>query len=302
MTYRHVIQGDTDSAYLRLDRYAEAHDIEMTRDNMVELADKIQKKLQDDLPGILADKFVTTKSFIEILEPGREIVGRKALLKDKKKRYAIHVVDDEGKPVDKIKIMGMETRRSDTPVVIQEFLLECLTAVVMQDVDYEGVMELVDEFRAKFRAMDPWRRGSPGRVRNLRKAMHEFERYQTKIGKGHAGLKKPRMHVTVKAALNTNLLMEANDEHRWDKIRDGDKVEVIYLRDNIDLIDAVAIKTGELYVPEWFQILPFHVDRMEEKLIDRKLFNVLGDIMDWDFSRPKTYASEVLEAVDDFYD
>ena len=102
-TYKHVIQGDTDSAYLRLDRYAEAHDIEMTRDNMVELADQIQKKLHDNLPGILADKFVTTRKYLEILEPGREIVGRKALLKDKKKRYAIHVVDDEGKKVDKPK-------------------------------------------------------------------------------------------------------------------------------------------------------------------------------------------------------
>lgn len=299
--HKHVLMGDTDSSYVRLDLYAEHHGIEKTEEKMVKLADALQVRLQEDLPGILADKFVTTPDHIEILEPGRETVGRRGLFKDKKKRYAIHVVNNEGFSSDKLKVMGMETRRSDTPALIQDFLAECLKRVVQYDVGYDELKEFVEEFRSEFRAMDPWRQGSPGRVRNLAKATRGFSKWAKDVQAGKVGVKLPQMHITVKAALSTNRLMQFHEEHRWDEIRDGDKVEVIYLSDNPEKLDCVAIKTGETYVPEWFQKLPFDSARMEEKLIDRKLFNVLGDILGWDFTPPKTFADELFER-DDFYD
>lgn len=297
---QHVILGDTDSSYVRLDEYAEHHGIDLDKDTAVILADTLQKKIKDELPDILASKFVTSSDYIKILEPGREIVGRKALLKSKKKRYAIHVVDDEGKTVDKLKIMGMETRRSDTPAFIQDFLTECVTKVVKEDVNYETLRSYVDEFRTIFRNMDPWRRGSPGRVNALKKHTYKYQNwietsYQT-------GNKPPQMHITVKAALNTNRLMDFHNEHRWDKIHDGDKVEVIYLTNNPEQMDCVAIKTGEIYVPDWFKELPFDLPRMEEKLIDKKLFNVLGEVLKWDFTPPTNFVDDITRIVDDFYD
>ena len=298
--YKHVLMGDTDSSYVRLDLYAKAHNIEPTQQNITKLADNLQVRLQSDLSNIIADRFITSPRHIAILEPGRETVGRRGLFKNKKKRYAIHVVDNEGYPTDKLKIMGMETRRSDTPVFIQEFLTDCLTSVVKYDAEYDDVKIKVDKFRAEFRAMDPWKRGSPGRVRNLNKATKAFAQWQktsTQIGSA-----KPRMHITVKAALNTNRLMEAHNEHRWDKIRDGDKVEVIYLKDNPEEMDSIAIKVGETYIPDWFKELPFDIVKMEEKLLDRKLYNVLGDVLEWDFTPSTTYANELGQVMDDFYD
>lgn len=300
--FKHVLMGDTDSAYVRLDLYAERMGIERNRENMTTLADALQKRLEDDLPEILGRKFVTDPENIKILEPGRETVGRKALFKDKKKRYAIHVIDDEGFPADKLKVMGMEVRRSDTPAHIQEFLLEGLKRVVQHDATFDDLLEYVQEFRANFRNMDPWRQGSPGRVKNLAKATRAFDAWCDKIENGKVGEKLPQMHVTVKAALSTNRLIKHFDDHRWDLIRDGDKVEVIYLKDNPFQLDCVAIKTGETYVPDWFKELPFDSARMEEKLIDKKLFNVIGDILGWDFTPPKTFADELFDRDDDFYD
>lgn len=312
----HIIYGDTDSVYLQLNDYADIHGIDLSamvpdvdRDGnpievlqAVQIADRLQAKLQVDLAPIIGAKFATAPKNIEILEPGREVVARKGLFKDKKKRYALHIVDDEGFAKNKLKIMGMETQRSDTPKFIQQFLTECVERVVMHDNPYDEVKDYVEEFRATYRAMDPWRRGSPGRVKNLGRATVAFEDWEHKISRGVAGAKLPQMHVTVKAALSTNRLMKLHNERRWGALRDGDKVEVIYLKPNDHNLDCVAIPTGEPYVPDWFQELPFDTKRMEEKLINRKLFNVIGDILNWDFTPPKTYAADVIKTMDDFYD
>jgi DNA polymerase elongation subunit (family B) len=302
LKYNHVLMGDTDSSYVRLDLYAEKHGVEQTIDNMVELADRLQKRLETELPAILSRKFMSSEDDLRILKPGRETVGRRALFKDKKKRYAIHVVDSDGRRVDKVKVMGMETRRSDTPAFIQEFLSECIELVVKHDKTYDEVKARVDEFRKIFRAMPPWQQISPGRVKNLSTHTKAYRVFEEQVESGQYGEKLDQMHFTVKAALNTNRLIDHYGETRWDNIHDGDKVGVIYLLPNPEQMDTVAIRTGELYIPEWFSRLPFDVARMEEKLLDKKLFNVIGDVLGWDFTPPKNYATDVTEEVDDFYD
>lgn len=296
-----LLVHNTDSVYATMDWYMGELGMDKTPENAVKLADQIGETLNDGMPEFLAGAFMISEDRGKIVEAGREVVAPRGLFKDKKKRYALHVTDIEGKTTDKMKIMGMETRRSDTPKFIQGFLETCLTNVVRDGAGFEDIRRLVEEFRGDFNDMDPWRRGSPGRVKNLSKARDQFALWQKRISNGEHDAKPPQMHVTVKAAMSTNLLMEANGEQRWDVMRDGDKVEVLYLKPNIDKIDAVAIKTGENYVPEWFKELPFDLARMEEKLIDKKLFNVLGDILGWDFTPPKTYAGELTSTMDDFY-
>ena len=298
--FKNVIYGDTDSAYCTMIHYLERRGIKDDNEKAIEIADMIGEQLNESMPRFLSEAFLIPEERGRIVEAGREVVATRGLFKDKKKRYALHVIDEEGKPKDKLKIMGMEVRRSDTPRFIQVFLEELIGDVVREGLDYDGVRAKVDEFRKTFRKMDPWRQGSPGRVKNLGKNEDVYNTWRRKSQEGVLGLSKPLVHITVKAAINTNALMEKNQDHRWDKIREGDKVEVIYLKDNPMGMDAVAIRTGELYVPEWFKELPFDVERMEEKLVDKKLFNTIGDILSWDFSPPKNHADKVMET-EDFY-
>lgn len=298
----YMLVHNTDSSYVRLDLHAEKHGIEQNAENMVALADRLQRRLETELPDILSKKFLSSPSDLKILKPGRENVGRKALFKDKKKRYAIHVVHSGKFAADKIKVMGMETRRSDTPAFIQAFLSECIELVIKHDKTYDEVRASVDEFRKVFRAMPPWEQVSPGRVKNLGTHTRAYEIYESELENGSYVDKLDQMHFTVKAALNTNRLMDHYGETRWDRIHDGDKVGVIYLLPNPEQMDAVAIRTGELYIPDWFQRLPFDVDRMEEKLLDKKLFNVVGDVLGWDFTPPKNYSDDITQDMDDFYD
>ena len=113
-------------------------------------------------------------------------------------------------------------------------------------------------------------------------------------------IKKPHVHFSVTAANNTNILMEHFGEHRWDIIRDGDKIEVLYLRPNDFEMKSVAIKVGENFVPDWFKSLPFDDSRHEAKLIDKKLDNMIGSVLDWTFEPIRDHQNEIFVEVDFF--
>ncbi len=299
---RAVIYGDTDSTYATLDWYMGHEKIDKTAKNAIDIADAIGEQINKSFPEFLDTHCLVGTDRGEIIQAGREVVGRRGLFKDVKKRYAIHVIDNEGYTTDKLKIMGMETRRSDTPKFIQKFLEECIDSVVRQNKGYDEVFEMVQDFRKEFRVLPSWKRGTPCRVSSLTTNAKKINNYEQARADGYVDIKKPTAHYSVTAANNTNTLMMQYDEHRWDYIRDGDKIEVLYLLPNQFDLRSVAIKVDENYVPDWFQDLPFDDSRHEGKLVDRKLDNVLGGILDWSFEPIQDYRQDVFETVDFFAD
>ena len=128
-----------------------------------------------------------------------------------------------------------------------------------------------------------------------------IDSYEEARAEGYIGLEKPKPHFSVAASKNTNDLIQANGETAWDLIRDGDKVEVLDLKKgNPYDMRSVAIKVDEIYVPDWFKELPFENDAHEQKLLDQKLFNVLGYIMVGNFAPESDYLDEVTVAVSFF--
>ena len=223
-----------------------------------------------------------------------------------KKRYALHLIDNEGKRLrkdesgeGKMKIMGMETQRSDTPVFVQEFLLELLKRVIIRHHSYEEVYAFVQRFKEEYHMRALWENGAPSRVSNVDENTALIKNHLAAIGRGEQS-KIPYVYHVTKACIFTNLLIEVNGENRWLPITDGDKVQTLKLKTPIDGFSAVAIKTDEEYIPDWFKQLPFDGAAMEATL-DKKIDNVIG-VTGWDFSPPKTYAEDVTTTMDDWYE
>ncbi len=297
---RAIIYGDTDSVYCTMKWYMEENNIPLNKTHAIPLADDFGKRINASFPEFMHKNNLVSLERGAIIAAGREVVGRKGLFKDKKKRYAIHVLHNGKKNVDKLKIMGMEVVRSDTPKFIQKFLKSCIEAVVQYDKTYDDVSEMVIGFRNEFRKLDPWKRGSPCAVRNLTGKTEEIDRYEELVGEGIIGVPKPKIHFSVVAARNTNNLIRIHNEHDWDSIHDGDKVQVLVLRDNPYEVKSVAIPTDAVYIPDWFKELPFDNHTHEQKLIDKKLDNVLGSIMGWSFAERTDYGEEVFIQDEDF--
>ncbi|RLD68344.1 MAG: hypothetical protein DRI98_11945 [Bacteroidetes bacterium] len=300
-----LLVHNTDSVYCTLDWYMGQQKIEKTVENAVRIGYEIGDKLNSAFPQFMDDNCMIGLKRGAIIETGLEVVGRRGLFKDVKKRYAIHMVHYDGftpKDGEDMKIMGMEVRRSDTPKFIQDFLTDVIVAVVKDSKTHEEVYAMVTDFREVFYSMDAWRRGTPCRVSKLTVNARKIRNYDKAKAEGDVDMKKPRTHFSVVGANNTNILMDHFEEHRWDIIRDGDKIEILYLRPNDFEMKSVAIKVGENYVPDWFKALPFDDARHEQKLVDRKLFNVVGGVMDWSFEPVRDFQDVLFEEVDFFAD
>ncbi len=276
-TYDHVgeamIYGDTDScyfsAYPTLKADIDAGKIPWDKDNIITLYDQVCEAANTTFNDFMMDAFHCPKSRAEVIAAGREIVAQSGLYITKK-RYAALVYDNEGFRTDidgkpgKVKAMGLDLRRSDTPVFMQDFLKELLT-MVLTDVPQEEVLERITEFRKEFSERPGWEKGSPKRANKV----GHYRRLEEKQGKAN-------MPGHVRASINWNTLKRMNGDKYSQEIVDGMKVIVCKLKQNPLGYTSVAYPTDELRIPEWFKELPFDDVAMAETIIDNKLDNLIG--------------------------
>ena len=273
-----IIYGDTDSCYFTAwpavrDEVA-AGRMEWNRDICTQLYDTIADQVNASFPAFMERACHVPRANGELIKGGRELVASKGLF-IKKKRYALLMYDYEGVRLDthgkpgKVKAMGLDLKRSDTPKVVQDFLSELLTAV-LTDAKREEIYDRVREFKIAFQDRPAWEKGTPKRVNNL-----------TKYGKEEERLGRANMPGHVRAALNWNNLRRMHGDNYSIAIVDGMKTIVCKLRDNPLGYTSVGYPTDESHIPQWFKDLPFDDNLMEATIVDQKVENLLG-VLAWD--------------------
>ena len=287
-----LVAGDTDSVYMRMDKKLKDLKIDPEDiDEIVKLADSVGDNINASFPQMAIETFFVPESRSNIIQAKREVVARRGLFKNAKKRYALFVVDEEGKRKNKLKIMGMDNVRSDTPEYIQDFLEEIIKMLVQENRSKEYIMEKINEFRTSFRNRNPWKMGKSMRVSNLTLGAKKRKLFEE--GK----IPNPRLNYSVIAADNTNKYIKYFNEQRMDVIHDGEKVEILDLKQdpikNPLGLEYIAIPVAADYVPEWFANLPIDKVSMEEKLITKKLENTLG-VLGWDLVTEEDTSSEIF--------
>jgi len=278
-----VIYGDTDSVYFSaypvLKKEIDNRTIPWSKESVITLYDQIAEEANKTFKDFMANAFHCPASRSAVIAAGREIVAESGLYITKK-RYAALVYDLEGerKDVDgkpgKVKAMGLDLRRSDTPTYMQDFLMEILM-MVLQEVSQDKIIDRITEFRADFKERPGWEKGSPKRANKI----GYYQRLEESKGKAN-------LPGHVRASLNWNTLKKIhNDKYSMD-IVDGMKVIVCKLRANPIGYTSVAYPVDELRLPDWFKELPFDSDGMEEAIIDKKLDNLIG-VLDYNLDETK---------------
>jgi len=273
-----IIYGDTDSAYFSaynvLRKEIEKGEIPWDKDTAIKLYDNISESVNETFPQFMLDAFHCPKSRGEVIKAGREIVAIKGLFITKK-RYAVLYYDKEGQRSDvdgkpgKIKAMGLDLKRSDTPEFMQKFLEEILTKV-LNNAQEDDILERIGEFRTEFKARPGWEKGSPKRANNIA----EYQAKEKKMGKAN-------MPGHVRASINWNTLKRMNGDKYSQQIVDGMKVIVCKVKANPLGYTSIAYPVDELRLPKWFQELPFDHAEMETTIINNKLDNLIG-VLEWD--------------------
>jgi len=279
-TGKAIIYGDTDScyfsAYKTLEKEITAGKLPWTKESVIQLYDQIGEEVNNTFPQFMLDAFHVPKSRGEVIKAGREIVGSKSLFITKK-RYAVLYYDKEGKRADvdgkpgKIKAMGLDLKRSDTPEFIQNFLSDVLE-LVLTGATEQQVLDHISEFRIRFKARPGWEKGSPKRANKIT----EYQAKEAKAGKAN-------MPGHVRASINWNTLKRMYGDKYSMGITDGAKVIVCKLKPNALGFTSVAYPVDELRLPQWFKDLAFDHAEMEQTIIDNKLDNLIG-VLDWDIN------------------
>jgi len=290
-----IIYGDTDSCYFTawpvLKKEIEQGRMEWSSDVCIQLYNGIADQVNESFPGFMEQAFHVPREMGAVIRGGRELVATKGLFITKK-RYAVLYIDKENKRVDvngrpgKVKAMGLDLKRSDTPKVIQDFLSNILNDV-LQGADKDDIIEKIRTFKFEFAERPGWEKGSPKRVNNLTKFVKAEQREGRANMPGH-----------VRAAMNWNTMRKMMSDNYSMQIMDGQKVIVCKLKNNPLDWTSIAYPTDELHLPQWFKELPFDDNAMESTVIDGKVDNLLG-VLDWDLLS-STNTTNTFQSLFDF--
>ncbi len=143
-----VVYGDTDSVFVK---FPDTFTLEKVIEEAQRLESVINSKLDDFAKNVLGAK-------TNYLEIEFEKVFNPIWFLGVKKRYAGRIVFEKGKSTDYIKVVGMDTIRSDTPPALSEVqmnLLEMVLRGVPRDEIKTYVKSIVDKLRnGEFRIQD----------------------------------------------------------------------------------------------------------------------------------------------------
>jgi len=270
-----IIGGDTDSVFFTawptIKDMVERGEMEWNKDICIQMYNEVGNIVNESFPKMMRDSFHCTLEAGATIRGKREVVASTALIV-KKKRYAMMMIDKEGKRYDvdgkpgKIKAMGLDLKRADTPKLVQKFLLDILTDLLTGH-HKDDIIKKIKDFKYEFRDLMPWEKGTPKRVNRL-----------TYYGNRHRNKVKGMIPGHVMASLTWNEMTDLYDDKYSTEITDGMKIIVCDLKVNPMGYKAVAYPIDQHKIPEWFKKLPFDNEGMMAAIVDKKVDNLLGQL------------------------
>lgn len=183
-------------------------------DTYIEIADEIGSIVNDAFPDFVQHAFNCPVERKGAITTGREIVSDRSLFLSKK-RYIMHVIDDEGKRVDKLKIMGIEVKKADTPAAVKE-MLNKLIDMILYDLPDHQIVSNVKDMKPEYMNYTFREIARPISCKGLKKYQDILD--DTGSSKG--------IPYQVRAAMFYNSLCGNSDK----KIVPGDKIGVVYIK------------------------------------------------------------------------
>jgi DNA polymerase, archaea type len=270
-----IIYNDTDSSYISVKPLVSAG---LT---FTDESGKLTKEFYDEVQNIedYLNKEIKIWGVKALNSKDCRFVFKREMIADtgiflQKKRYVMHILDDEGIPMDKYKYTGVEVVRSTMPDAIKPHVKEIIeTMLSTQSITKTNAV--LDKVYKIFKEL-------PIEDITFVSGLKGYEKYagqcdDWKTAKG--------MPIHVKAAYYHNMLLKKFDiEKKYETISSGDKVRYFYLQQpNPYNLPSLAYK---YYYPDEFKKI-FHVDY--DKMFEKNLYAVIERFYDnvkWSIQKP----------------
>lgn len=299
-----IVQMDTDSAYLCLDRLIEAKLPNASEDDILNFIQKFFKaKLAPVIQGTIDDiaykmNYKTPKA----LKMDQEIVSS-AFVSVALKRYFARVIMNDGNKLakPKLKLTGISLVSRSTPDEVKIILKPTLDYFL--DDNRQGLVKYLQEHFEDFKTIKPSRLSRPQSVASVEYTPYRDKRKVSdwKVGNKFAKVvrdKKKSMEQNRKvtkiqtAPLNSkasivhnHLVLEAGLQGKYELIRSADKIRIVYLKVPNPVthnIDAIAYKDEQCLKD--LKVLPY-VDYQtiwDKELI--KKVDIIAEKVKWKIS------------------
>jgi uracil-DNA glycosylase family 4 len=141
----YIVTGDTDSIFCCFERFKG----DLTVKKIHDYCETIQNFLNDHIMKDVVISHNVNPEVNRLVLKNELVISRGLFLA--KKRYAIRVINNEGKDVDKINYMGVEIKRSDYPSKSKEFLSDLVELVLKSEkVSLSKIMSFVKRKEQEF--------------------------------------------------------------------------------------------------------------------------------------------------------
>lgn len=256
-----VLYGDTDSTYFKIPAD--------NREDAIRIADEVGEKVNQSFQKFMQETFLCTPEFDNIIAAGREVVSDRGIFVDKK-RYILHIIDNEGEAVDKLKVMGLDTKKTTLPKVVSKCLNHFIERLLKGE-SWDDIKVDIVEYKEDLMNSHILDIGLPKGCQKIEYYTQELKVYGD----------KQRLPGHVAAAINYNTNLEAYKDMESMRITSGMKVKVYYLKQKDGRFRSIALPTDIEVVPKWFiddYVPRIDFDAQLERLVDNPLKNILKAI------------------------
>lgn len=255
-----------------------------TVEQAVIVADAVAQKVNESFQPFMREMFLCNDGYDNIIKAGREVVSDRGIFVEKK-RYFLHLVDVEGKAVDKIKVMGLDTKKSTLPQEVSDKINSFVERLLKGETWSEISASVVAYKESLINSDDIMDLGLP-------KGVNGIEDYT----QAYARDPKCRLPGHVAAAIYYNQSLKTYNDTVSGEIYSGMKIRVFYLLGNHGKFKSIAIPSDVEVVPAWF-LENFNVDRKAhiKRLVDNPLENIIRAIGEKSPTKQSMYVESTVE-------
>lgn len=183
-----------------------------------------------------------------------------------KKRYAQWIISDNGVPVERLDVKGLDTVRSSFPKAFRSFMSDILVDILNGKTESE-ISGQITKFKDNLPNMSILEISKSTSVKNLGKykVSDDSEMFRFR--------KSTPAHV--KAAIAYNQLLDFYKcPYKYPKLKNGDKIKWAYLKTNKFGLSGLAY-TGDEDPPEIMELIKTYIDY--DKIFERELLSKFND-------------------------
>jgi len=227
------IYSDTDSVYFTFKELFDKCNIKLIEDKKIsddayKMLEKFDKELNSEIT-LWAQKTLYTKDSRFVFK--RESICDAGIFLEKK-RYILHILDEEGIPTDKIKYVGVEVATTSISNSIKP-LIQNIVKSILKTKDFYETQKIYRESFEQFKKLGiediAWPRG-----------IKDYDKYASKASGYSIGKGTP---IHCKASIYHNKLIDdLGLESKYEKIKSGDKIKFLMVDKNKYNIEVIGFK------------------------------------------------------------